>query len=56
MARSEGFEPSAFWSVARRSIQLSYERAIGQALSMYRRGPWESMRRLSFSVARRAGI
>ena len=27
MARSGGFEPPAFWSVARRSIQLSYERA-----------------------------
>ncbi len=26
LARSGGFEPPAFWSVARRSIQLSYER------------------------------
>ena len=24
LARREGFEPPAFWSVARRSIQLSY--------------------------------
>ncbi len=28
MARSEGFEPSTAWFVARYSIQLSYERAI----------------------------
>ena len=27
MARSEGFEPSTAWFVARYSIQLSYERA-----------------------------
>ena len=26
MVRPEGVEPSAFWSEARRSIQLSYER------------------------------
>tara|TARA_Y100000590_G_scaffold444411_1_gene575110 strand:+ start:405 stop:536 length:132 start_codon:yes stop_codon:yes gene_type:complete len=26
MARPEGVEPSTFWSEARRSIQLSYER------------------------------
>ena len=26
LARLEGFEPPAFWSVARRSIQLSYRR------------------------------
>ena len=26
MARSEGFEPSTAWFVARYSIQLSYER------------------------------
>ena len=28
MVRPEGVEPSAFWSEARRSIQLSYERII----------------------------
>ena len=28
MARSERFELPTFWSVARRSIQLSYERAV----------------------------
>ncbi len=28
MARSEGFEPSTAWFVARYSIQLSYERAV----------------------------
>ena len=28
MARSEGFEPSTAWFVARYSIQLSYERAF----------------------------
>ncbi len=28
MARSEGFEPSTAWFVARYSIQLSYERAM----------------------------
>ena len=28
MARPGGFEPPAFWSVARRSIQLSYERNL----------------------------
>ncbi len=26
MVRPEGVEPATFWSVARRSIQLSYER------------------------------
>ncbi len=28
MARSEGFEPSTAWFVARYSIQLSYERTV----------------------------
>ncbi len=28
VARSEGFEPSTAWFVARYSIQLSYERAM----------------------------
>tara|TARA_Y100000590_G_scaffold204982_1_gene232473 strand:- start:697 stop:828 length:132 start_codon:yes stop_codon:yes gene_type:complete len=28
MVRPEGVEPSTFWSEARRSIQLSYERSI----------------------------
>ena len=28
MVRPEGGEPSAFWSEARRSIQLSYERIL----------------------------
>tara|TARA_B100000029_G_scaffold127738_1_gene121364 strand:+ start:96 stop:221 length:126 start_codon:yes stop_codon:yes gene_type:complete len=28
MVRPEGLEPSTFWSEARRSIQLSYERFI----------------------------
>ena len=33
MARSEGFEPSTAWFVARYSIQLSYERAVGSVES-----------------------
>ena len=50
MVRSGGFEPPAFWSVARRSIQLSYERTIRLMLPMYRRMRQESTCRLDISA------
>ena len=35
LARRRGFEPPTFWSVARRSIQLSYRRSFASILAHY---------------------
>src|SRR5690554_7654834 len=43
LARSEGFEPSTAWFVARYSIQLSYERAKNLYL-LFNEHSWEEWR------------
>ena len=37
LARRRGFEPPTFWSVARRSIQLSYRRPFASILAHYKK-------------------